>query len=124
MRLTALLPLHLRRASGDLHLTTGEVFELLDQDAVRLLGKAPDAVRPVIQVGDTVEWLSPALPAQRAEVLAVHDDGTFEVFHPLTEILCQLPLHWIVRQGATLSRNDRGSDGGGGKSSVSMRGAC
>lgn len=81
----------------DLHGTPGLPVDLLDGDAVRLLAKKPDTVRPVLQAGDQVEWLSPALPPQRGEVLAVHSDGTFEVFHPLTEALCRLPVTWVTK---------------------------
>lgn len=56
-------------------------------------GRALGKVRP----GDWAEWRSPALPHQRGEVLAVHPDETFEVFHPLTERLCRLPLSWVTR---------------------------
>ena len=54
-----------------------------------------------IQVGNWVEWLSPALPKQQGEVLAVYPDGTFEVFHPLTETLCRLPVKWVIRVVST-----------------------
>lgn len=50
-----------------------------------------------VRPGDVVEWLSPALPEQQGEVLAVHPDETFLAFHPLTEILCKLPLAWVTR---------------------------
>lgn len=54
-------------------------------------------VMQVVQVGDWVEWLSPALPTQHGEVLGVHNDGTFEVWHPLTETFCRLPVGWVIR---------------------------
>lgn len=45
-----------------------------------------------------VEWLSPALPRQQGEVLDVDlKDQTFTVFHPLSEMLCRLPIAWITR---------------------------
>ncbi len=47
--------------------------------------------------GCIAEWLSPALPRQQAKVLAVHEDGTFEAFHPLSEIVCRMPTAWITR---------------------------
>lgn len=97
MTLVALRPLHIRRSSGDLHLKPGLAVDLPDGDAVRLLAKKPDAVRPLLYPGDFVEWRSPALPKQRGEVLGVHDDGTFEVWHPLTERLCRLPVAWVLR---------------------------
>jgi hypothetical protein len=98
MRIEVLRPLHIRRRAGgeDLHLKPGPI-DLPDDDAVKLLAKKPDAVRLAVQPGDRVEWLSPALPKQEGEVLAIYDDGTFEVYHPLTEILCRLPLAWVTR---------------------------
>lgn len=97
MKLQILQPLHIRRADGDLHLKPGSVADLPDEDATTLLAKASQAVCPVVQPGDLVEWLSPALPKQQAEVLDVYDDGTFEAFHPLSEIVCRMPTAWITR---------------------------
>lgn len=97
MRLEILRPLHIRHLAGgeDLHLKPGPV-DLPDDDAMRLLVKKPDAVRPVVQPSDLVEWLSPALPKQQGEALAVGVDS-FLVFHPLSECVCQLPIQWITR---------------------------
>jgi hypothetical protein len=89
------LRVHLRDRTVDLQ--PGQPTELNDEEAVRLLAKKPDAVRLVLRHGNWVEWLSPALPRQRGEVLAVHPDGTFTVFHSLSESLCRLPTAWIVR---------------------------
>lgn len=97
MTLVALRPLRIRRPSGDLHLKPGLPVDLPDGDAVRLLALKPNAVRPLLCPGDIVEWRSQALPKQRGEVLAVHTDGTFEVWHPLTEALCRLPVAWVLR---------------------------
>lgn len=97
MLMQALRPLHIRRVNGDLHMKPGFPVELPDEDAVRLLAKKPDAVRPVLCPGDIVEWLSPALPKQQGEVLDVYQDGTFEVCHPLAEKLCRLPLMWVTK---------------------------
>lgn len=98
MRIEVLRPLHIRRvASGEtFHLRPGPV-DLPDEDAIRLMAKKPDAVRPVVEPGDWVTWLSPALPAQEGEVLGIDGDGTFSVFHPLSETLCRLPVAWITR---------------------------
>jgi len=90
------LRIHLRGRTVDLR--PGQPAELADDDAVRLLAKKPDTVRPVLHPGDVVEWLSSALPKQRGEVLAVYDDGTFEVWHPLAETLCRLPMTWVIQQ--------------------------
>ena len=51
---------------------------------------------PLFKPGDLVEWLSPALPRQRGEVLAIEGDH-FTVFHPLAEALCRLPVFWVTR---------------------------
>ena len=89
------LLVHLRDRTVDLR--PGQPTELDDEEAARLLAKKPDKVRPVLHPGDTVDWLSPALPKQQGEVLEVYDDGTFEVWHPLTETLCRLPMTWVVQ---------------------------
>lgn len=47
MKIEALRPLHIRRATGDLHLKPGLVVDLADDDAIRLMAKVPGAVRPV-----------------------------------------------------------------------------
>ncbi|TKB79291.1 MAG: hypothetical protein E8D42_07790 [Nitrospira sp.] len=96
MTVEALRPLHIRRAAGDLHLRPGHPVELPDDDAVRLLAKT-DKIYPVLHPGDSVEWMSPALPKQQGEVLVVHQDRTFEVFHPLTVAVCRLPVAWVLR---------------------------
>lgn len=97
MKLEILRPLHIRRLAGgaDLHLKPGPI-DLPDDDAVKLLAKKPDAVRLAVQAGDWVEWLSPALPKQQGEIIAIDGDH-FHVYHPLTEILCRLPLVWVTR---------------------------
>lgn len=104
MLMEALRPLHIRRVNGDLHMKPGSPIEIPDEEAVRLLAKKPDAVRPVLCPGDIVEWLSPALHRQRGEVRAVHPDGTFEVFHPLTGVLCRLPIRWVTQVFPDLER--------------------
>lgn len=103
MTLQTLTAVKLVLAGTKRDLLPGETFELEDEKAVKLLRHLPGKVRPVVHAGDWIEWLSPALPRQRAEVLAVYEDGTCEAFHPLTETLCRLPLGWIVRYGATRS---------------------
>lgn len=89
------LRVHLRDRTVDLR--PGQPTELADDDAVQLMAKKPDAVRPVVQAGNWVEWLSLALPKQRGEVLAVHPDKTFEVYHPLTQAVCRLPVGWVTK---------------------------
>lgn len=93
------LRVHLRDRTVDLQ--PGHPAELADDDAVRLLGKKPDAIRWVFQAGDWVEWLSPALPKQQGEVLGVYKDGTFEVYHPLSLTLCRLPVMWVIGVATT-----------------------
>ena len=61
MKLEVLRPLHIRRASGDLHLKPGSVADLPDEDALLLLAKKPDAVRLVDPSGTVIE------PAQRPD---------------------------------------------------------
>ena len=73
------------------------MLELSDGEAVRLLTKGPDNVWLIPGPGDVVEWLSPALPKQQGRVLGVYQDDSFEVFHPLSEALCRLPMAWITR---------------------------
>ncbi len=90
---------------GQIRFEPGRVIDVPEDRAVRIMAKVPGRVRPVedapsaptLKAGDWVEWLSPALPTQQGEVLAVYDDGTFEVFHPLSEIPCRLPISWITR---------------------------
>jgi hypothetical protein len=96
MTIEALHPLHVRRQAGDIHLKPGQPVELPDDEAIRLLAKT-NKVHPVLRPDDFVEWRSPALPKQQGEVLAVYPDRTFEVFHPLTEALCRLPVGWVLR---------------------------
>lgn len=45
MIIEALYPLHIRRASGDLHLRPGYPEILPDEEAVKLLAKVPDKIR-------------------------------------------------------------------------------
>jgi hypothetical protein len=98
-------PICYRWPGGEVVLTPGRPMELPEDRAWRLLERAPGRVRVIntlptindIQAGCWVEWLSPALPQQRGEVLAVNPDGTFEVFHPLTETLCRLPVKWVMK---------------------------
>lgn len=98
-------PIRYQWPGGEIRLIPGVPAELPDDRARRLLEKADGDVRVVnaplpiedIQPGDMVAWLSPLLPEQQGEVLAVHPDETFLAFHPLTEILCKLPLAWVTR---------------------------
>ena len=90
------------RATEALHLEPGLPVDLLEGNPVRIQEKKLDSVHPVLRAGDTVEWLSPALPRQGGEVLAVHPDATFEVFHPLTEAPCRLPVSWVTKVVKTL----------------------
>lgn len=60
-------------------------------------GIPPEISAPALAPCCIAEWLSPALPRQQAKVLAVHEDGTFEAFHPLSEFVCRMPQAWITR---------------------------
>lgn len=80
-------------------------MDLLLQRALEIANRPrrsqrPDAVRPVVQPGDRVEWLSPALPQQQGEVLAVSGDY-FDAYHPLSECVCRMPTAWITRNITT-----------------------
>lgn len=55
MLIETLRPLHIRRATGDLHLRPGVPVELPDDEAAKLLQKVPDKVRVVTGTGVTVE---------------------------------------------------------------------
>ena len=77
MKLEVLRPLHIRKASGDLHLKPGRV-DLPDADALLLLAKKPDAVRLVGASGTVIE------PAERP-------DG-----QPMT------PIYWETGTGQIL----------------------
>ena len=76
-------------------------MDSLLQRALAIANRPRRSQRPAIQPGDLVEWLSPALPRQHGEVLAVHPDGTFEVFVPISEVVCRLPISWITRNITT-----------------------
>ncbi|MBX3325161.1 MAG: hypothetical protein U0223_07480 [Nitrospira sp.] len=69
---------------------------------------APNHPPPELSLGDVVEWLSPALPRQQGEVLALYDDGTFEVWHPLTKMLCRLPRAWVTQRHGYDSQKQEG----------------
>lgn len=104
---------------GQIRFEPGRVIDVPEDRAVRIMAKVPGRVRPVepvkpsttppddgfpflsLRPGDHVEWMSPALPRQQAEVLAVYDDGTFEAFHPLTGIVRRMPTAWITRNITT-----------------------
>lgn len=105
MRVQATRPLCVRHPAGELRLRPGVLVEVPAPIAVQLLAKKPDTVSPVLEPGDWAEWLSPALPHQRGEVLAVHPDRTFEVFHPLAEAICRLPVTWVTKVSKRLGRS-------------------
>jgi hypothetical protein len=101
----ALRPVVVHTREKTIYLTPGRPVNFSESDARRLLDRAPGKVRVVtsgvgaksIRPGMWVVWQSSALPACRGEVLALREDGTFEVFHPLTERLCRLPVLWITQ---------------------------
>jgi len=98
MWIEAVKPLRVQFKHGkEVRLHPGAPVEFPDEDGQKLIEQAPGKVRLVLRPGDVVEWLSPALPRQQGEILAVHDDGTFEVWHPLTERLCRLPMTWVTK---------------------------
>lgn len=94
---------------GQIRFELGRVIDVPEDRALRIMAKVPGRVRPLqdasltppLKPGVWVEWLSPALPRQQGEVLAI-DGDRFEVYHPLTEILCRLPISWITRVVTTV----------------------
>lgn len=80
MKLEILRPLHIRRASGDLHFKAGSVADLPDEDALLLLAKKPDAVRLVGTSGTVIE------PAQRPDGRSLSaifwETGTGQILGP------------------------------------------
>ena len=81
-------------------MTPGQPIDLPEPLARKLLARVPEKVRLAhdeIRPGMWIEWLSPALHACQAEVLVLHPEGIVEVFHPLTEILCRIPVSWVIR---------------------------
>lgn len=100
---------------GQIRFEPGRVIDVPEDRAARIMAKVPGRVRPLedasltppLKPGVCVEWLSPALTRQQGEVLAVYEDGTFEAFHPLTEIVCRMPTAWITRV-VTASTNPEG----------------
>ncbi|MBK8274955.1 MAG: hypothetical protein IPK92_03730 [Nitrospira sp.] len=97
MVIESLKPLRVRLRDRTIDLRPGQPLELNDDEAALLLAKKSDKVWPVLRPGDVVEWRSPALPKQQGEVLVVHPDKTFSVYHPLTETLCRLPSGWVIK---------------------------
>jgi|SRR5215831_8490584 len=98
-------PICYRWPGGEVVLMPGCPLDLPEDRAWRVLQRAPGKVRAIdsvsligsVRAGRWVEWLSPALPRQQGEVLAVHPDGTFEAFHPITEAVCRMPVAWVIR---------------------------
>ena len=59
----------------------------------------PEARQPWedIKPGVWVEWHSPLFHPQRAEVIGMYTNEVLEVWHPITEQLCQIPRAWVTR---------------------------
>ncbi len=93
-----------RWPGGQIRFEPGRVIDVEEGRARRILAKAPGRVRPVgdapsapaLKPGNLVEWQSPALFAQRGEVLAISGDY-FEAYHPVSECVCRMPTCWITR---------------------------
>ncbi len=100
MKLEILRPLHIRRASGDLHFKAGSVADLPDEDALLLLAKKPDAVRLVGTSGTVIE------PAHRPDGQPLSpiywETGTGEILGPAQpEFLARVgngprETYWVV----------------------------
>jgi len=48
-----------------------------------------------LRTGDTIAWDSPLFGRLTGELLAVHEDGQIDVFHPLREGIARIPLLWV-----------------------------
>src|SRR5690349_17498034 len=97
MKLEALRPLHVRRASGDLHLRPGYPVELPDEEAARLLQKVPDKVR-VAPPGNTVT-IEPAVRPDGRPLSAIYwETGDGRILGPaVPEFLArESDNYWIV----------------------------
>src|SRR5690242_8672079 len=97
MKLEALRPLHVRRASGDLHLRPGYPVELPDEEAARLLQKVPDKVR-MAPHGTTVT-IEPALTANGGPLSVIYwETGDGRILGPaVPEFLArEKESFWIV----------------------------
>lgn len=80
-----------------IHLKPGYPVNLPDDQARRLLEKAPGKVRLISEAkpGDTVEWLSPLFGRLTGELLAIQDNGDLAVFHPCTDALAMIAPAWV-----------------------------
>ncbi len=85
MKLEILRPLHIRRASGDLHFKAGSVADLPDEDALLLLAKKPDAVRLVEPSGTVIE---PAVRWDGSPLRGIYwERGDTSISGPATPLL-------------------------------------
>lgn len=93
--------LKVRLPDQDIWLEPGSPAEIPDEQAHRLLRKAPGKVRVVSKrmvPGSMITWFSPLFGLLSGELLAVLDDGQIEVFHPLTEKLVRIPQAWLCQE--------------------------
>ena len=93
MLIEASLPLTVRLPSGPIHLKPGQPVDLPDEQAKRLLEKAPNKVRmvqdasPLVRPGVTIEWQGADLTMRQGLVdfLHVNAYGTTWAFYSLPD---------------------------------------
>jgi hypothetical protein len=80
LKIEALCPLHIRRATGDLHLLPGFPIDLPDEEAQRVLAKARGKVRVVPQGAALME---PAVKPDGSPLSAIYwEHSTGEILGP------------------------------------------
>jgi len=50
------------------------------------------------RVGESIAWESPLFGNLTGELLAVHEDGQIDVFHPLKEGVARIPITWLLQK--------------------------
>ena len=65
----------------------------------------PTCIAVPIAAHGRVTWESPLFGLLTGDVISVLDNGSVEVFHPLTERLATIPVMWLRREG-----HDHGHD--------------
>lgn len=96
MIIEALQPLHIRRATGDLHLRPGYPIELPDDEAARLLSKAGGKVRAILEKSVTID---PAMKTDGSPLSSIYwETGDGRILGPaVPEYLARdRNTFWIV----------------------------
>ncbi len=95
MIIAPLQPIKIRLPSGEVRaLVPGHPVDLSDEDARKLLARAPTKVRRVPEPGEILSWESPLLGDCCGEVVATDANGA-TVWHPVTERLSRIPWDWM-----------------------------